>query len=89
MSTIPIGPDWRARADALNWALERRAVREKGKHAGEEYWEGVGWYSSLPALYTALLRHEVRRADTEGLRAVMERLDAAERWAQAAVRGAQ
>ena len=64
--------------DDRNWQIIRTRVREKGKHAGESYDEGLGYFSSLAAAAKKALDLVIGDAEVENLRAVIAAVESAE-----------
>jgi hypothetical protein len=64
--------------DDRNWQIIRTRVREKGKHAGESYEEGLGYFPSLAVAAKRTLDLVVGDMEVKDLRAVIASVELAE-----------
>ena len=59
MGLLQITDDVRLSMDGVCVTLEKRVVSEKGKRAGEERWDSVGYYPNVATAAQALMNRHV------------------------------
>lgn len=64
---VPIIRDWWLRSDERNLILARKRVTQSGSNAGQEIWENLQYYTSLPGFAKGVLDQGVRDSEAKDL----------------------
>lgn len=74
---LQINLEYRVRTDEYNIFLEKRRISQKGKTAGQEAWDIVGYYPDIEWALREMLKCEILRSDLQGVQAVVNAVERA------------
>lgn len=68
---ININKDYRLASDPCNIVLQKRNVYKKGKNAGQEKWESIGYYNTLEQALKGYIDKRVKSSDAESIKEML------------------
>lgn len=74
---LQINLEYRVRTDEYNIFLEKRRIAQKGKTAGQEAWDIVGYYPEIEWALRAMIKCEILRNDLHGVQAIVNAVERA------------
>lgn len=75
---IDLDNNYKITSDSLNVMLQERKIAEKGKEAGKEYWQTVGYYSNVQDCLERYLHENINKSDATSILELINRINEAE-----------
>lgn len=83
---IPVGK-YRLASDTNCIILQERKARKEGNNKGEEYFDNLGYYSTVTAAAKAIIDHNVRASEATSLKELMAEIAEVKAMIQKALKG--
>ena len=84
---LDINKDFRITSDPMQFILQERRERQDGNKKGEEYWNTIGYYSSLETALNDYKTYRIKVSDADGYKQIIELLEKLEKEIKTISRG--